>query len=127
MRSNYSIQEKFDMIMDCRNSGLSDFQWCKQHSISPSTFYGWVKQVRKHNCDIPDPAGLETYAPDTKPDVVRLDVIEESKNSYASTTKPETLSCAIEISIGSATIKISNDINPALFSNLLSLLGGSVC
>jgi len=127
MRSRYSIQEKFDMIMNCRNSGLSDYQWCKQHGVSPSTFYGWVNQVRKQNCEIPDPAGLETYAPTTKQDVVKLDIIEESQNTYTSASKTETTNCAIEISIGAATIKISNDINPALFSNLLTLLGGNIC
>ena len=50
MRKRITIQEKFELIMECRNSGLSDYQWCKQHGLSPSTFYGYVKQVRKHNC-----------------------------------------------------------------------------
>ena len=27
--------------MECRKSGLSDYQWCKQKGIKPGTFYNW--------------------------------------------------------------------------------------
>ena len=64
------------MIMECRNSGLSDYQWCKHHDIKSSTFYGWIKQVKKHNFVIPEPADSLTYTADTKPDIIFLDVHE---------------------------------------------------
>lgn len=35
MRKRITIQEKFELIMECRNSGLSDYQWCKQRGLSP--------------------------------------------------------------------------------------------
>ena len=35
--------------------------------IEAKYFHGYVKQVRKHNCEIPEPANLITYAPDDKP------------------------------------------------------------
>lgn len=83
MRKRITIQEKLELIMECRNSGLSDYQWCKQRGLSPSTFYGYVKQVRKHNCEIPEPANLITYAPDDKTDIVKLEVVnDDSQPAY---------------------------------------------
>ena len=31
--------QQFQLIMECRNSGLSDYQWCKEHGIHSLTFY----------------------------------------------------------------------------------------
>ena len=31
-------QEQYDMIMECRQSGLSDHQCCLEHDINPGTF-----------------------------------------------------------------------------------------
>ena len=47
MRRSYTKQEKFDYVMECRSSGLSDYQWCKKNNISPSTFYNWTQQLKK--------------------------------------------------------------------------------
>ena len=38
MRSKFTMQQKFDMIMECHSSGLSDYMWCKEHDIRSSTF-----------------------------------------------------------------------------------------
>ena len=40
-------QEQYDMIMECRQSGLSDHQCCLEHDINPGTFYNWVHRFRK--------------------------------------------------------------------------------
>lgn len=36
----------FDRIMECRASGLSDAQWCRENNIKAPTFYYWVKKLR---------------------------------------------------------------------------------
>ena len=49
--SSYNVRVPADMqyqlIMECRSSGLTDFQWCKEHGIHPGTFYNWVSRLRK--------------------------------------------------------------------------------
>lgn len=35
------------MIMECRQSGLSDYQWCKQKGIHLGKFYNWVSKLLK--------------------------------------------------------------------------------
>lgn len=37
------------------------------------------------------------------------------------------LSARIEISLGSATIRIANGADPAILEHILSLMGGTVC
>ena len=38
-----TADEQYRLIMECRSSGLSDFQWCNEHGIKPGTFYNWVE------------------------------------------------------------------------------------
>ena len=35
-------QEQYDMIMECRQSGLSDHQCCLEHEYQSWDFYNWV-------------------------------------------------------------------------------------
>lgn len=59
-----TVDEQYRLIMECRSSGLSDFQWCNEHGIKPGTFYNWVKRLRKKSCyDIPPATGRGGYKP----------------------------------------------------------------
>lgn len=45
----------YELVMQCRRSGLSDRQWCLDNDIVPSTFYYWVRRLRQHACyDLPE-------------------------------------------------------------------------
>ena len=39
--------EQIKLIMECRQSGLSDYQWCQNQGINPGMFYNWVSKLRK--------------------------------------------------------------------------------
>ena len=39
-----SREEQLKLIMECRSSGLSDYQWCEAHGIHAGTFYNWVSK-----------------------------------------------------------------------------------
>ena len=45
-------EEQYRLIMECRQSGLTDHQWCVEHDIKPGTFYNWVKRLRQKGCVI---------------------------------------------------------------------------
>ena len=51
-----SLQEWFDLITLCRQSGLSDYDWCKNHDIPASSFYNAVSKLRKKAVQLPDSA-----------------------------------------------------------------------
>lgn len=58
--------------MECRNSGLSDYQWCKRHDINPSTFYNWINCLHRQGNLIPE-ALSDEYKPQLKQEVVDAD------------------------------------------------------
>ena len=46
--------EQIRLIMECRQSGLSDYQWCQRQDINVGTFYNWVSKLRKAGYTFPD-------------------------------------------------------------------------
>jgi hypothetical protein len=116
--------------MECRSSGLSDYQWCTEHDINPGTFYNWVKRLRKKACyDIPSATGRGDYKPALKQDVVKLEVISDHQSSAipsagSSILPVEETRPAIEIMFGTVSIKISNDVDPKLLSQVLKTVTG---
>ena len=56
------IEKQYQLVLECRQSGLSDYNWCLEHDIKPGTFYNWVKRLRKAGTyAIPKPASRDTY------------------------------------------------------------------
>lgn len=130
--------QQYQMIMECRSSGLTDYQWCKEHGIHPGTFYNWVSRLRKKACyDIPDPVSRDEFIPSATQEVVRLDLspkTESTPGRRLSAALPQEVSeqlvpfsAMIEISLGGATIRIANGTEPAMLDRILSLVKGSVC
>ena len=123
MRKRITAQDKFDFIMEWRNSSLSDYQWCKQRGLSSSTFYDYVKQVRKHNCEIPEHANLITYAPDDNPDIVKLEVVnDDSQLAYTNQDDNKVTVPIMEITLVKISIKVTNDVNPVLLTRVSQLM-----
>lgn len=127
--------QQYQLIMECRTSGLSDYQWCKEQGIQPGTFYNWVSRLRKKACyEIPE--SLSKAEPAPVQEVVRLNFKSEEKQSDsmllvspALERPPRSLeiTAMIEISLGNATIRIANGADPATLDRVLSLVKGSVC
>ena len=73
-----SAQEQYHLVMECRQSGLTDHQWCIEHNIRPGTFYNWVKRLRQKGCcDLPSATGQSSEL-SAKQEVVKLDFKEPS-------------------------------------------------
>lgn len=127
--------QQYQLIMECRTSGLSDYQWCKEQGIHPGTFYNWVSRLRKKACyEIPE--SLSKAEPAPVQEVVRLNFKSEEKQSEsmlfvspALERPPRSLeiTAMIEISLGNATIRIANGADPATLDRVLSLVKGAVC
>ena len=116
---NLSPEERFDLIMECRNSGLSDHQWLEEHGIAPSTFYYWISQFRKKGYpninEIPEPLKQSSPHKAQRQEVVKINVIpgrqevlEQNAPVYPVQPTSE-MSPVIEITTGSATVRLSND------------------
>ena len=132
-----SADEQYALIMECRSSGLSDQQWCMQHDINPGTFYNWVKRLRRKNCyDIPAATGRAGLTATVKQDVVKVEILSDDKPSsnpgFFSAPDPvcelpPSQTPPIEIQMHESIVRITNDIDPRLFAQILRSLGGCVC
>ena len=78
-----SLDEWMELVIQCRQSGLTDAAWCNEHGISPSCFYNAVTRLRKKACQIPESANKASTLDLTshKQDVVQIAIEPEFTDS----------------------------------------------
>ena len=114
-------QEQYEIIMECRQSGLSDHQWCLEHDINPGTFYNWVRRFRKQACEFPAPAGKDRFQA-IHQEIVKMEIIpDQSTDLYGQSSKEDI------VQIGQAVLRISNQTDPRLLEQTLKLIGAFSC
>lgn len=109
--------EWMELITRCRQSGLSDDRWCREHGIPASTFYRHVKILRQKACDVPAPV-RENISQKQEAVPVQVADIQEPGRAKNGFTMPETgvQEPAIRIHLGSAYIDIMNHADTTLLS-----------
>ena len=121
--------DQIRLIMECRKSGLSDYQWCKQNGIHPGNFYNWVSKLRKQGYSFPDSEAKSNAVPNIQ-EVVKVDLIQpqdsslkvEHNVSLIEQTDPPTV--AAELLVGGATLRLFNGADEKLIQSTLRCLGG---
>ena len=133
-KQRVSMSEQIRLITECRRSGMTDADWCREHGIAPSTFYNWVSRCRKAAADkIPAPSYGHQDSPRPKQDVVAIDLVPDTipKQSGAPAALQADMdldnSHTIEITMQSMSIRIKNDVDPALLTRTFRLLQEFTC
>lgn len=131
-----SKAQQLKYVLECRSSGLTDYQWCNEHGIHPGTFYNWVSKLKKSGCtDIPDPVSRLGHK-SVRQEVVKLNVIPDKPVVSNHQNKIEQNTCfpeadardsVVEIVLPNATIRFVNNTDPVLFRQALMCLGGELC
>ena len=129
------IQEQYRLIMECRQSGLTDHQWCLEHDIKPGTFYNWVKRLRQKGCSDLSPVARRNCEPAKKQEVVKVDfntpdIYGHSKLPSASdfnSTMPALDTPAMKLSIGKCILSIPNGTDPHLLVQALRVIKEFEC
>lgn len=124
-------EEQLKLIMECRSSGLSDYQWCEAHGIHAGTFYNWVSKLRKAGVTIPN-SGSKHLGTPVHWEAVKVNLVPEpapaatimEKNTRILTMPDTDASVAVEIIMGNSTIRFFNNTNPDLIRTTLQCLGG---
>ena len=72
-----SDEEWFQLINECRRSGLSDSLWCKQQAIPVSSFFCAVRRLREKAYALPERERSIDIVSNPLPcqDVVRIDIL----------------------------------------------------
>ena len=129
-----SLDEWMELVIQCRQSGLSDAAWCNEHGISPSCFYNAVTRLRKKACQIPEPAGKASTLDLTshKQDVVQIAIEPETSPAELISNKANCSmyldnSHTIEIEAKGLTIRMSNTVQPMLLKILMDALKEPLC
>ncbi|MBP3886360.1 MAG: helix-turn-helix domain-containing protein [Cellulosilyticum sp.] len=128
-----NLQEKLKLINECRQSGLSDYRWCKENNINPSTFYTWISRLRDEACTTVPRAQTSSYPATTSQDVVRVDIISDTQTVIKKTSnstkhlRTQDIDASIEISIDDINIRVNNNANPLLLTHLIEALKGTSC
>lgn len=132
--SKRSLDDWMEMVTACRQSGMTDADWCAEHGIAPSSFYNAVTRLRKQACQIPDPIKKVSTLDLTsrKQDVVRI-AIEPANSPEELLPNPMDSSMyldnsyTIEIETNGILIRMSNSVQPSLLNLLLNALRNPVC
>lgn len=122
--------EQIKLIMECRQSGLSDYQWCREHGIHPGTFYNWVSKLRKAGYVIPDSESRNCAIPN-KQEVVKLSLVEQEGSAPVMVEQnashpilSSTPCIAAEIDCGNIRIRLFNGADTLVIQNTLKCFGG---
>ena len=130
---NLTPQDRFDLIMECRRSGLTDHQWLKEQGIAPSTFYNWINQFRKSGYpnieDIPKPLKQSSPHRAQPQEVVKINMIQENvplERNAPMQTAYSNVDPVMEIISGRTVIRLTNGTDPCLLETVLRSLGGVI-
>ena len=126
---NRSLDEWFGLVTNCRQSGLSDAEWCTLHGISRSTFTKATMRLRNKAYALPSKNKTKDLDFTSKQEVVKINISEENTPHPMLPAKAEASlyldnSHTIEVSIGNTNIKIRNDADPMLLKVILNSLRG---
>ena len=120
----------YELVMQCRRSGLSDRQWCLDNDIVPSTFYYWVRRLRQHAWyDLLETecSGRNVSAAG-KQDVVCVNIQPDPVRETAGipvVNIPEAAN--IMLQYGGVSIALSNDFEEQTLKRVLLTLRETVC
>ena len=126
MTSNYSLEQRFSLVLDCYKSGLSIPSWCMEKGIAPSTFYGWIKQVTNKGYDVPS---FSRHSATYKQEMVKVSVVDSLDTVPCADVLPATESkealttvSVITAHIGDTTVDIPSTIDQTFLSKIFRSL-----
>ena len=129
-----TADEQYRLIMECRSSGLTDYQWCLEHNIKPGTFYNWVKRLRQKGCS--DITSAVHGRNPIKQEIVKINFQEPSaprlETEAISESIPYSASVVseipvIELLMSGVTVRRPQGIDAGFLEQVLRALGRTLC
>ena len=123
-------EEQYRLVMECRQSGLTDCDWCRENGININTFYAWVRRLRKEASQpIPDPGRHHADNGIFANEVVKVEILsEEQQDPSDAEDKPVPLPTAgipvIEIEADGILFRFTGTVDASLYEKTLLMIGG---
>ncbi len=126
-----TAEEQYQLILECRKSGMTDCDWCMEKGINPATFYTWITRLKKRG-GFPVPPASKRPVSCPSHDIVRVDVLPEGtmhkltddKNSFIPNQEVQTPGSLIEIEAQGITFRFSGAVDASLYEKTLLMIGG---
>ena len=131
-KTRVPMVEQIRLINECRQSGMTDADWCRENDLAVNTFYNWVSRCRKTAADqIPAANYGHLEEPQPKQDVVPIDIVSERLPEQHTASQMQQMyldnSHTIEVAMKDITVRISNDADPILLTRTFRLLQELSC
>ncbi len=136
-RTFHSTEEWMQLVTTCRQSGLSDKDWCTANGINISTFYNAVARLRQKACQIPERETntdtIHDLTVKALPDVVPVSIIPETKTGLPAAPALQDAavhydnSHMVQITTGNFSVQLCNGTDPSLVEQILSFLVNQPC
>ena len=114
----------YDIIQQCRTSGLCDNQWLQENNIKSATFYYHVKQLRKKACDLPVSTGRSNRHNEVQ-EVVPI-ILDEPKiistPLLAEIAMASDTTMAVRLTVNGISVEFSNSATQDVIKNTLTAL-----
>ena len=122
MNKRVCKEDQIRLITECRQSGLSDYQWCEQNGIHPGNFYNWVSKLRKEGYAFPK-SESKSHALPNKQEVVKVDLFpcKEASLEIEQNVSPGIVA---ELLINGVTVRLFSGADKTLIHNILQCVGG---
>ena len=96
-------------VMDCRNSGMTISEWCKEQEINVKTYYYWQKKVWDR--------ATRSLKPESSVQFAQVNV-----SPYMGTPSD----AEVIIRCNRMTVEIRNSVNPLLLNRILQMVNQNV-
>ena len=72
VRDEYRAQHWAMVIQECRNSGLSNREYCRQRGIAEKSFYYWLRKLRSQMAEASVPQLVQLDPPVVSNDMLQI-------------------------------------------------------
>ena len=121
----------YELVMQCRQSGLSDRQWCLDNNIVPSTFYYWIRRLQQRACyDLPETAFRKQNLPVAAAgqDVVCVNIQPDPAREVKKIDTPGCTDAAkVVLQYGNVKIALADDFKEQTLKRVLLTLRETLC
>lgn len=112
-----NVTEWRELVADCRRSGKTVLEWCRNNQIRPSKYYYWLRVIRNESLVL-----AQNKLQEAQPQFTQV-MVRESSQEISGTLKSNI--CAT-VKCGEFSIEINNGADTKVLEHTLRTLG-SLC